>query len=194
MVISSGFAGGDGNGGANVHGDFLVIERRYVICGELARAFRRLPHSICSGNQGRQMNRDFEKLAARAAPAIFVVLWSTGFIGTKYVLRNAEPLTYLAIRMALVVALMAIIAAIARPRWPDRIGIAPQHRRRHSGARLLSRRHRGRDRAFDSRRTLGADPGPAADPDLDPGEPLARRTRDAAAMGAGCCSGSPAWC
>jgi drug/metabolite transporter (DMT)-like permease len=70
------------------------------------------------------MNRDLENLAARAAPAIFVVLWSTGFIGTKYVLHNAEPLTYLAIRMVLVVALMAIIAAIARPRWPDRTGIA----------------------------------------------------------------------
>ena len=70
------------------------------------------------------MNRDLENLAARAAPAIFVVLWSTGFIGTKYVLHNAEPLTYLAIRMVLVVALMAIIAAIARPRWPDRTGVA----------------------------------------------------------------------
>jgi drug/metabolite transporter (DMT)-like permease len=70
------------------------------------------------------MNRDLENLAARAAPAIFVVLWSTGFIGTKYVLHNAEPLTYLAIRMVLVVALMAVIAAIARPQWPDRIGVA----------------------------------------------------------------------
>jgi drug/metabolite transporter (DMT)-like permease len=70
------------------------------------------------------MNRDFEKLAARAAPAIFVVLWSTGFVATKYVVHNADPLTYLAIRMALVVVLMAVIAAIARPRWPDRIGIA----------------------------------------------------------------------
>jgi drug/metabolite transporter (DMT)-like permease len=70
------------------------------------------------------MNRDFEEFAARAAPAVFVVLWSTGFIATKYVLHNAEPLTYLAIRMALVVALMAIIVAIVRPKWPDRIGIA----------------------------------------------------------------------
>jgi drug/metabolite transporter (DMT)-like permease len=70
------------------------------------------------------MKTDFEDLAARAAPAVFVVLWSTGFIGTKYVLHNAEPLTYLTIRMALVVGLMAIIAAIARPRWPDRSGIA----------------------------------------------------------------------
>ena len=70
------------------------------------------------------MNRDLENFAARAAPAIFVVLWSTGFIATKSVVNNADPLTYLAIRMALAVALMAVIVAIARPRWPDRIGIA----------------------------------------------------------------------
>jgi drug/metabolite transporter (DMT)-like permease len=70
------------------------------------------------------MKTDLEEFAARAAPAVFVVLWSTGFIATKYVLHNAEPLTYLAIRMALVVVLMAMIAAIARPRWPDRAGIA----------------------------------------------------------------------
>jgi drug/metabolite transporter (DMT)-like permease len=69
------------------------------------------------------MHQDFEKFAARAAPAIFVVLWSTGFIGTKYVLHNAEPLTYLAIRMALVVGLMAVIVAIARPPWPDWPGV-----------------------------------------------------------------------
>ncbi|MGL4557435.1 MAG: EamA/RhaT family transporter, partial [Afipia sp.] len=35
----------------------------------------------------------FESIAARTAPAIFVLLWSTGFIGTKYVLAGAEPLT-----------------------------------------------------------------------------------------------------
>jgi drug/metabolite transporter (DMT)-like permease len=70
-----------------------------------------------------QMSREFENLAARAAPAIFVVLWSTGFIATKYGLNNAEPLTFLAIRMAVVVAMMAVIAAVARPKWPDRFGI-----------------------------------------------------------------------
>src|ERR1019366_8398192 len=70
------------------------------------------------------MNHEFENLAARAAPTIFVVLWSTGFVATKYVVHNADPLSYLAIRMALVVVIMAVIAAIARPRWPDRIGIA----------------------------------------------------------------------
>ena len=70
------------------------------------------------------MNLNLEKLAAQAAPVIFVVLWSTGFVATKYVLHNAEPLTYLAIRMAVVVGLMAVIVAIARPRWPDGMGVA----------------------------------------------------------------------
>ena len=70
------------------------------------------------------MNQNLQSFAARAAPAIFVVLWSTGFVATKYVLSGAEPLTYLAIRMAVVVGLMAVIAAIARPKWPDRIGVA----------------------------------------------------------------------
>jgi len=69
------------------------------------------------------MKHDVEKMAAAAAPALFVVLWSTGFIATKFVLRGAQPFTYLAIRMAIVVGLMALIATIARPRWPDRSGV-----------------------------------------------------------------------
>ncbi len=69
------------------------------------------------------MASDFDKMAARAAPAIFVLLWSTGFVGTKYVINNADPLTYLAIRMAIVVGLMAVIVAIARPKWPKGIEI-----------------------------------------------------------------------
>jgi drug/metabolite transporter (DMT)-like permease len=75
------------------------------------------------GQSKSQMNQEFENWAARAAPSIFVVLWSTGFVVTKYAVHGAEPLTYLSIRMALVVGLMAIIVAIARPKWPDRTGI-----------------------------------------------------------------------
>jgi len=69
------------------------------------------------------MNRDLEKSVARAAPGIFVVLWSTGFIGTKYVLEGAEPLTYLAIRMSLVAVLMTGIVAVIRPKWLTRAEI-----------------------------------------------------------------------
>lgn len=66
-------------------------------------------------------NVTFERALTRAAPAIFVVLWSSGFIATKYALAGAEPLTFLFIRMVAVVVLMAIIVAIARPKWPNRL-------------------------------------------------------------------------
>lgn len=65
----------------------------------------------------------FESVAARAAPAIFVVLWSTGFIGTKYALAGAEPLTFLTVRMILVVLMLGVIAAVWRPKWPDHTGV-----------------------------------------------------------------------
>ncbi len=65
----------------------------------------------------------FEAIATRSAPAVFVLLWSTGFIGTKYVLAGAEPLTYLAVRMVFTVLLMGVIAAIYRPKWPNRTDV-----------------------------------------------------------------------
>jgi drug/metabolite transporter (DMT)-like permease len=71
----------------------------------------------------RQMTDRFDRIAARGAPALFVLLWSTGFIATKYALEGAEPFTMLALRMALVVILLGIFAAVMRPAWPDRKGV-----------------------------------------------------------------------
>jgi len=51
---------------------------------------------------------------------LFVVLWSTGFIGARYGLPYIEPLTFLGVRMVCVVLVMAAIAIILRARWPDR--------------------------------------------------------------------------
>lgn len=57
-------------------------------------------------------------LAVAATPGLFVFLWSTGFIGAKFGLPYAEPLTFLALRFAVVVALLlALIAATGAP-WP----------------------------------------------------------------------------
>lgn len=49
---------------------------------------------------------------------MFVLLWSTGFIGARYGLPYVEPLTFLAVRMAFVVLLMAAIAIVGRARFP----------------------------------------------------------------------------
>lgn len=51
-------------------------------------------------------------------PGLFVVLWSTGFIGAKFGLPYAEPFTFLALRFALVIALLAAVAAATRAPWP----------------------------------------------------------------------------
>ncbi len=58
-----------------------------------------------------------DSLVVRLAPATFVVLWSTGFIGAKYGLPYAEPLTFLALRMGFVVLVFLVIVAIVRPKW-----------------------------------------------------------------------------
>jgi drug/metabolite transporter (DMT)-like permease len=58
------------------------------------------------------------RLAIAAAPILFVLLWSTGFIGARFGLPYIEPLTFLAVRMVLVVLAMLLIALAARARWP----------------------------------------------------------------------------
>ena len=59
------------------------------------------------------------RLAIAAAPALFVLLWSTGFIGARYGLPYIEPLTFLAVRMVFAVVIMAGIALAGGARWPD---------------------------------------------------------------------------
>lgn len=58
--------------------------------------------------------------ASIAAPVLFVLLWSTGFIGARLGLPHAEPLTFLALRYAAVIVLMLPIALLARAAWPAR--------------------------------------------------------------------------
>ncbi|WP_244492420.1 DMT family transporter [Aureimonas sp. AU22] len=46
-------------------------------------------------------------------PAIFVFLWSTGFVGARYAMPHAEPFTFLAMRYALALVILLPIAAFA---------------------------------------------------------------------------------
>jgi drug/metabolite transporter (DMT)-like permease len=57
---------------------------------------------------------------ARAYPLLFVFLWSTGFVGAKYGLPYAEPLSFLLTRYGLVIALMTAIALATGAPWPKR--------------------------------------------------------------------------
>lgn len=55
---------------------------------------------------------------ALAFPALFVLLWSTGFIAAKYGLPYAPPLTFLLYRFILVAALMIVVAVVTNAAWP----------------------------------------------------------------------------
>ena len=55
-----------------------------------------------------------------AAPVIFLLLWSGGFSVAKLGISHAEPLSFLSLRYALVLALLLPIALVLRPPLPQR--------------------------------------------------------------------------
>ncbi|MDD2663306.1 MAG: DMT family transporter [Dechloromonas sp.] len=54
----------------------------------------------------------------RIYPLLFVFLWSTGFIGAKYGLPDAGPLSFLLTRYGAVILLMGALALVTRAPWP----------------------------------------------------------------------------
>jgi drug/metabolite transporter (DMT)-like permease len=71
----------------------------------------------------RSPHNSLTDLAVFAAPGVFLVLWSSGFVGSKLGMPYAEPMTFLTIRMAAVVALLGVIVIVTRPPWPDGAGL-----------------------------------------------------------------------
>lgn len=62
-----------------------------------------------------------------AVPSLFVLLWSTGYIGSKFGAPYAEPFTFLSLRFAAVIAVMGVAILITGARFP-----AGRDRIRHS--------------------------------------------------------------
>jgi drug/metabolite transporter (DMT)-like permease len=56
--------------------------------------------------------------AARAIPAVFVLIWSTGFIVARYGMPQSPPMKFLALRYALSVGCFAVWALAARVAMP----------------------------------------------------------------------------
>ena len=53
-------------------------------------------------------------LFRRSIPGLFVLLWSSGFVGAKFLLPHAPPFTLLALRFAITAFLLLTIAVITR--------------------------------------------------------------------------------
>ena len=66
----------------------------------------------------RELERGRAEVWVHWMPWTFVFLWSTGFIGAKFGLPYAQPVTFLLLRFGFVLALMLPIALALRARWP----------------------------------------------------------------------------
>lgn len=66
------------------------------------------------------MNKTLAHLLVVSAPALFVVMWATGFVVARFSAPHVEPLTFLALRFPIAGLLFAAIAAALAAPWPGR--------------------------------------------------------------------------
>lgn len=64
------------------------------------------------------LSADTQPRWLKAAPALFLLLWSSGFVFLKLGLQYADPLTFLALRYACVVGILIVPAVWLRPALP----------------------------------------------------------------------------
>ena len=57
---------------------------------------------------------------ARTAPALFVLVWATGFVVAKFGLPYAAPLSFLSLRFILTLAVLLPLILLAQADWPSR--------------------------------------------------------------------------
>ncbi len=66
------------------------------------------------------MTQRHGQLRAILPPAVFVFLWSTGFVAAKLGLPYAQSATFLTLRYWLAAALLALVALVGAASWPRR--------------------------------------------------------------------------
>ncbi len=54
----------------------------------------------------------------RLAPAVFVLLWSTGWLAAGYAAQHADPFTFLALRYGFSILAFAVFCLVVKARWP----------------------------------------------------------------------------
>jgi drug/metabolite transporter (DMT)-like permease len=75
---------------------------------------------ICLGSDGGALNRVSPATLGQLIAPVFVLIWSTGFIGARYGMPHAEPATFLTLRFAGLVAVMLPVVLWMRVPFPRR--------------------------------------------------------------------------
>jgi len=63
-------------------------------------------------------------MPVRYFPALFVLLWATGFIGARYAMPYMEPFLFLTLRFVIAGAILGLWVVVAGNHWPGRRGAA----------------------------------------------------------------------
>src|SRR3712207_8402609 len=69
---------------------------------------------IVPGRQTEPVTRTTSRVQTLGGPVLFVLLWSTGFVGAEYGLPYAEPFTFLSLRLGVAAALLGVLAVALR--------------------------------------------------------------------------------
>ena len=69
------------------------------------------------------VSKSSPSLLLRLAPALFVAIWSTGWVSARYGADYADPLTFLSARFVLAFVAMLVIIGFSRAEWPKGRGI-----------------------------------------------------------------------
>ncbi len=84
-------------------------------CSRKTRTRNSVPHPPDPLQPHSTSLPDLNRLVAANAPVLFVLLWSTGYIGAKYGLPYAEPFTLLFLRFVLALLLLAPLVMWLKP-------------------------------------------------------------------------------
>ena len=60
-------------------------------------------------------------LLSKGTPILFVVLWSTGFIGAKLGMPHAEPMTFLSLRFLIAICFLVPLVWWYQAPWPSNL-------------------------------------------------------------------------
>lgn len=63
---------------------------------------------------------DRKSFLIKAAPLVFVFLWSTGWISARGAIIDSDPLTFLAARFACAIVVFGVLVAVVKARFPAR--------------------------------------------------------------------------
>jgi len=91
--------------------------KRSTTCRRFIPASSSRSNGTGSGGSGAPAPLFFFVLL-KFAPFLFVFLWSTGFVGARFGIPYAEPLSFLLVRYLFVIGLMTALALATRAPWP----------------------------------------------------------------------------